>query len=392
MNISSEPGYISWSDLHKIYEEDQKLDANLRKAPKLSYKALHPGDNKQNVSLALAIFHETTVAACKSYFPHRKDVKNFLLLIHTWWTISNSNNRYSSDPLGNAITESDGKLNFLIKFSEWIEKWSECPNFCLSKQTANALIITMRSHAMLIKDLLAEGYEFVMTRRLQSDPVEHRFSQYRQMSGGRFLVSLREVQSSERILASRSLLKIGIDSWNFGNTSEGAEKLDAFMGDLSTYEIEIMEVSLCKDSAEVAQFIAGYMAKSVLKKFDCNECSAQMIQSSSNDSSSYLDLLSRGGLIQPSEPMSYVVSTIFAQIDYINSFIPNTSVRLFCHRALEKYAPRSAISCANHEERNRKLLIRTAINIYYNNQQKLARDKVRKKSIEVFKRRQRAKE
>ena len=390
--ISSGPGYISWSDLHKIYDEDQKLDANLRKAPKLSFKALHPGDNKQNVSLALAIFHETTVAACKSYFPHRKDVENFLLLIHTWWTISNSNNRYNSNLLGNAVTESDGKLNFLMDFSEWLEKWGECPNFCLSKQTSNALVLTLKSHAMLVKDLLAEGYEFVMTRRLQSDPIEHRFSQYRQMSGGRFLVSLREVQSSERILACRSLLKIGIDSWNFCNISVDAEKLDEFMEELSTYEIEIMEASLCNDSAEVAQFVAGYMARKVLEKSDCNECSTQLIQSNSIDSSSYLELLSRGGLIQPSEQLSYVASTIFAQIDFINSFIPNTSVRIFCRHALEKYAPRATISCAIHEESNRKSLIKIAVNVYYNNQQKLACNSVRKTSLEKFKSRQRVKE
>ena len=34
LKISSEPGYMSWSDLHKICDEDQKLIANLRKAPK----------------------------------------------------------------------------------------------------------------------------------------------------------------------------------------------------------------------------------------------------------------------------------------------------------------------------------------------------------------------
>ena len=42
--------------------------------------------------------------------------------------------------------------------------------------------------------------------RLQSYPVEQRFSQYRQMSGGRFLDNLREVLNSKRILRCRSLI------------------------------------------------------------------------------------------------------------------------------------------------------------------------------------------
>ena len=57
------PGEISWKLLHDVHEKDQKLDANLRKAPKLADKALHLGKYKQNVQLALDIFHETTVVA-----------------------------------------------------------------------------------------------------------------------------------------------------------------------------------------------------------------------------------------------------------------------------------------------------------------------------------------
>ena len=54
---------------------------------------------------------------------------------------------------------------------------------------------------MLIEDLLQDGFECVLTSRLQTDPLEHRLSKYRQVSGGRFLVGLREVNLSEKILA-----------------------------------------------------------------------------------------------------------------------------------------------------------------------------------------------
>ena len=65
VSVDVPDGYISWGDLHRIHEEDRKLDANLRKAPKLGYKALHPGNNKQSVPLALAIFDETTIVRWK---------------------------------------------------------------------------------------------------------------------------------------------------------------------------------------------------------------------------------------------------------------------------------------------------------------------------------------
>ena len=88
--ISLPAGKISWKLLHSVFDEDGKLHANLRKANKLTYKVLHPGDNKQSVPLALAIFNPTTSAAIESYFPESNAAAQFLRLINLWWTISNS--------------------------------------------------------------------------------------------------------------------------------------------------------------------------------------------------------------------------------------------------------------------------------------------------------------
>ena len=60
IKISCPAGYICLGDLYDIYRKDKELNSNLRTAPKLSYLALHPGCNKQNVPLALAVIHEYT--------------------------------------------------------------------------------------------------------------------------------------------------------------------------------------------------------------------------------------------------------------------------------------------------------------------------------------------
>ena len=155
-------GYISWADLHSVYEKDKELQSNLRKARKLTYKTLHPGNNKQDVGLALSVFDEGTIAAFQSYFPERSDCSGFLSLIQKWWTITNSKQRFSPNKLGNAIVDGDGKTNFLRDFADWIEEWQKCPNFTLSAQTSSALITTLRGQAMLIDELLDEGYAFVL--------------------------------------------------------------------------------------------------------------------------------------------------------------------------------------------------------------------------------------
>ena len=90
--------------------------------------------------------------------------------------------------------------------SLWLENWSN-KTIGLSRQTFDALIKTNRAIADLSSELLREGYEYFLTGRLQTDPLERRFSQYRQMSGGRFLVSLNEVLRSESIIKIKSMLE-----------------------------------------------------------------------------------------------------------------------------------------------------------------------------------------
>ena len=54
------------------------------------------GSCKQIVPTTLAIFYPTKLAAIKYYFPEKTDAAEFLILIYTLRTTSNSNTRVSS--------------------------------------------------------------------------------------------------------------------------------------------------------------------------------------------------------------------------------------------------------------------------------------------------------
>ena len=98
----------------------------------------------------------------------------------------------------------DGKIEFLRAVADWIEEWCTISAFSLSVPTGKAIVLSLRAQASLIEDLLSEGYRYVLTVRFQSDALERRFSRYRQMNGGNFLLGLREVESSEKILLLRT--------------------------------------------------------------------------------------------------------------------------------------------------------------------------------------------
>ena len=114
--ISLRGGELSWKLLDDVYDKDQSLKANLLKAHQLTNKVLHPGDNKQSVPLALAVFDPTTSAALSSYFPENQDAAKFLNRTHIWWTISNSKQQYNTNNrIGNAACINDRKSLFLRK-------------------------------------------------------------------------------------------------------------------------------------------------------------------------------------------------------------------------------------------------------------------------------------
>ena len=144
--VSVEGGEISWELSHDTYEKDSILQENLRKAPRLNLKVLHPGNNKQSVPLALAIIHETTTAAIESYFPEKNNSADFLILLNIWWIIPNSKTQFlPNNPLCSSAIIGDNKPEFLKSFAAWVAKWQneEIPcfeTFTLTKETSSALI------------------------------------------------------------------------------------------------------------------------------------------------------------------------------------------------------------------------------------------------------------
>ena len=76
VDINIPIGTIKWSTFHRVNEKDLAIGCHVKKAPKISYQALHPGNNKV-CPLTLVIFELTTILAISQYFPEEKN--NFFL-------------------------------------------------------------------------------------------------------------------------------------------------------------------------------------------------------------------------------------------------------------------------------------------------------------------------
>ena len=183
------------------------------------------------------------------------------------------------------------------------------------------------NQASLIEDLFSAGYKFVLTACFQSDSVERRCGQYRQMSGDRFLVGLKDVIWSERILKIKSLVKESIDIKDDIKVTENEDAIQQELFD-NIMEIGFENVMLSDETREVAAHISGYIVKKLIKKFG-HCCKSYCINESETASTThfYIDLLSRGGLTLPSEFLVTYVCDCFAFIDHAINVIISSRMK-----------------------------------------------------------------
>ena len=94
---------------------------------------------------------------------------------------------------------------------------------------------------------------------------------------------------------------------NFNNESD-------IIDTVTKHESTILQLTFSPDSQEVAFTIAGYIAKKLTKRFNCQQCCMYVIADGNSDvaESHYFDLLSRGGLMVPSSPLA----------EFVHGFLP----------------------------------------------------------------------
>ena len=95
------------------------------------------------------------------------------------------------------------------------------------------------------------------------------------MSGGRFSFGLREMQVSERILSTMSLLKASINIWNEDlspDADDDESMWSEFERDLELLESDIDSCMLDEEGVEVVTVIADYIARQTNKNTQCNLC------------------------------------------------------------------------------------------------------------------------
>ncbi len=185
----------------------------------------------------------------------------------------------------------------------------------------------LKTHSMSIKRyfllfsycLVELKYEYVLLGKFQSDPIERRFSWLRQLSGGNFYISVRQLLENEKKIRATSLLKFSRCSLteirSLGNDENQSENLSRKVATFSQSLADVLLMyhsSLESSDAHIICYITGALVHALLERSGCSLCRDILVGSTEKlplstvsgeiapDAKDFIKRCNRGGLVNPS--------------------------------------------------------------------------------------------
>jgi len=291
-------------------------------------------------------------------------------------------------------------LVYLKEAVEIFTEWKTSGRAGLSTETFTACIQSMGA----LQDLaiyLQEKHNlsYVLPGKLMTDPLEARFGWYRQMSGGNFYISVKQLLLTEKKIRCLSLLQQEalLCATNINLTESREDSSSNFQQEstptwLSDFLAPINLDDVSQSDAAVAYFVAGYIGRSVVRRRKCGSCKAILIESTDapplddcvpEEHRSVFEMANRGGLSTPSEicftitaltAQYYTVITrdeaklhkLLTQPNQRKVFVKATSVAISSSASLQCLLN---VKCASNHQ-NFELIVQTAFNCFAKNQLK----------------------
>ncbi|KAH6942561.1 hypothetical protein HPB50_007967 [Hyalomma asiaticum] len=212
-------GVISGVFVQKLYEHQKRTTVKL--ARNLTRKHVYPSNlEKMNVLRAVQIFSPQVTAALEHlqqnstgdarYFKEASSTICFMKTMKKWFDIHDTsfNGNGHKSPI---FSRDDCRLVWLKNdFTSYVEEIQQnstkSVNDGFTNETYQALLLTTRSTVETTQFLLEQGVSYVLTKKLNSDPIEAIFGRVRSMCGGNDTLDARAVTAAlDHIVKLKSL-------------------------------------------------------------------------------------------------------------------------------------------------------------------------------------------
>ena len=216
-----------------------------------------------------------------------------------------------------------------------LESWKSSHRPGFTHPTFTAWIQTLRGVAGLCEDLLGIcDFQYVLTGKLLSDPLEARFGCYRQMSGANYLLSVKQLFDSEkklRVLNKLADLQRALDN-DFNVTQEFQPLAVPETPLRNVLTDDLREAGSAEDvpreDQNIVFYVSGYIGRSISKANHCEMCKKILIADQTvsidtepntsdtpdiaeSDRRILFDLANRGALSAPTEYCFHICLTVY---------------------------------------------------------------------------------
>nr|XP_050022891.1 uncharacterized protein LOC126516841 [Dermacentor andersoni] len=341
----------------KIYDLQKELI--VKPVRKLTRKHVFPNNiEKMNVKRALEIFSPSVTAAleflrgqaghsCDYSFAAAGPTITFMKNIYRWFILHDTSNTaqyiHQNNPDVRHYDDSDDsrlewlELTFPMYVEELKNRSPSAHNF-LTAETYEALLLTTYSTVACVRHLLAkEKFCFVLTRKFNSDPIESLFGTLRRSLGSNDQLDVRSAMSGlekllktgivavpecSNILHEQELVQSKALPAAVRTRKEQSILPSAAIHILERFNVQTVPTSLPTLQVTATVYMGGYIARVVREHMECYNCGEL---TSKVPSSQPLQQLTknqdRGGLLDPSDELLYVLETLRM---FINSALTET--------------------------------------------------------------------
>ena len=182
------------------------------------------------------------------------------------------------------LTENDWRFSFLNLISKWLDRWRSTndKDGKLSPKTFVSFRHSSITLPLIVSQLIKNcGFSYVLSSRLQNDPIENQFGLYRMMSGAQYHISYTQILESQRHLNLSNILKL------FSQQNKSELSLKRFIQTFTQIPEESTEVSydqyldviidlnsinLDITTLQSIVFIGGYSVYSYIESAKCLLC------------------------------------------------------------------------------------------------------------------------
>lgn len=285
-NLNVENAVVSWRYVKQFYEKDKEQD--IRLAPKVGMQHIEKhGYSDMKVKLAAQVLSRTVAAgvfthASLGLLPQEAvHTGNCIHKIDQLFDAFNSSSKYHYKEARRALSSDTCHTKFLSDMKKFLESWKFVtpPNvhiYCIK-----GWIININSLQNLWNDVQKYSVQYLMTRRLSQDPLEHLFGTLRSRFGNCEHPTPKQVTTALKTAVTNNMLQppksgnceADMTPYLYLMSQEQTDSSNVPLHEENFVE-DVCDNDIVFDAAEENAFtyVFGYACRRYLQRHNCQIC------------------------------------------------------------------------------------------------------------------------